>query len=155
MKRNGNLRALTNSENHKCFACSPANPCGLQMEFFSDEKALFSWLTVPDHLCGWINVVHGGVVATILDEIMGRAAIYFSKKFAFTHSMTTEFLKPVHSGEEIRAEARVLEIRGKREVAVEGHIYKGEKHFAQNLSVHSSSSAPTQYPGWGLWMLRR
>jgi uncharacterized protein (TIGR00369 family) len=121
-----NLRALTNRENHDCFGCSPTNQYGLQMKFFSDEEALFSWLTVPNHLCGWDNLVHGGVLSTILDETMGWTAIHFLKKFALTHALTVEFHKPVHIGEEIRVEGRVLEIRGKREAKVEGHLYKGE-----------------------------
>ena len=128
MNKSGDLRALANSESHKCFACGTANPYGLQMKFFADrDKTLYSWLTVPDHLCGWNNVVHGGVVATILDEIMGRAAIHFLKRFALTHSMNTQYLKPVNIGEEIRAEGRLVEIRGKREAEVEGFIFRGEK----------------------------
>jgi uncharacterized protein (TIGR00369 family) len=126
MEMRGNLKALINRENHNCFGCSPTNASGLQMKFFSNGEALFSWLTVPGHLCGWDNLVHGGVLATILDETTGWTAIHFLKKFTLTHTMTLEFHKPVYVGEEIRVEGRVLEVRGKREAIVEGHIYKGE-----------------------------
>ncbi len=126
MERRGNLRALKNRGKHDCFGCSPTNTYGLQMKFFSDDEALFSWVTVPSHLCGWDNLVHGGVLATILDEIMGWTAIHFLKKFALTHAMTTEFHKHVHVGEEIRVEGRVLEAGGRRKATVEGHLYKGE-----------------------------
>ncbi len=121
-----NLRELSNSGNHYCFGCSPINAHGLRMKFFTDDKALFSWLKVPGHLCGWDNLVHGGVLATILDEAMGWTAIHFLKRFALTHSMALEFNKSVHIGEEVRVEARVLEVRGSREATVEGFIYKGE-----------------------------
>lgn len=126
MNRSGNLRPITNSDTHDCFGCSPANPYGLRMKFFSDDEALFSWLSVPRHLCGWDNLVHGGVLATILDEIMGWAAIHFLKKFALTNTMTVEFHKSVQVGEEIWVEGRVLEVRGKREATVEGRLYKEE-----------------------------
>ncbi len=120
-----NLKALPNRGSHGCFGCSPVNPHGLQMKFFSGDAALFSWLTVPEHLCGWDSLAHGGVLATILDETMGWTAIHFLKKFALTNSLTVEFHKPVRIGEEIRVEGRVIEALGKREATVEGFIYKG------------------------------
>ncbi len=126
MEKKNNLRTLPNRESHKCFGCSPINQYGLQMKFLSDDKALFSWLTVPTHLCGWDNLAHGGVLATILDEIIGWTAIHFLKQFALTQKMSVEYQKPVRIGEEIRAEGRVLEVKGKREATVEGHLYKAE-----------------------------
>lgn len=115
---------LPNNGTHGCFGCSPINPHGLRMKFFSGDGALFSWLTVPDHLCGWDTLVHGGVLSTILDETMGWTAIHFIKKFAMTNSMTVEFLKPVRVGENIRVEGRVVETDGRREATVEGLLYK-------------------------------
>jgi len=126
MESSGKLRPLTNSENHDCFGCSPTNASGLQMKFFTDGEVLFSWLIVPNHLCGWDNQVHGGILAAILDETTAWTAIHFLKKFAITQTITVEFHKPVHIGEEIRVEGRVLEVKGKREATVEGHIYRGE-----------------------------
>jgi acyl-coenzyme A thioesterase PaaI-like protein len=124
VERRKTLRELPNRDNHNCFGCSRTNACGLQMKFFTDEKSLFSWLTVPDHLGGWNSLVHGGVLATILDETMGWTAIHFLKKFALTHGISIEFQKPVRIGEEVRVEGRVLEVRGKREAQVEGRLYK-------------------------------
>ena len=42
---------LPNRETHYCFGCSPANPSGLQMKFYTKDSSVFSRLTVPDHLC--------------------------------------------------------------------------------------------------------
>lgn len=119
-----NLTELPNTGNHGCFGCSPVNPYGLQMKFFSGEGTLFSWLSVPEHLCGWDKLVHGGVLATILDETMGWTAIHFLKKFALTNSMTVQFHKSVRIGEQIRVEGKVVESDGKREAKVEGFIYR-------------------------------
>ncbi|MHC1726794.1 MAG: PaaI family thioesterase [Syntrophobacteraceae bacterium] len=120
------LKELPLRENHNCFGCSPTNVYGLRMKFFTDEKSLFSWVTVPRHLCGWDNLVHGGVLATILDETMGWTAIHFLKKLTLTKAMTVEFLKTVYVGEDLRAEGRVLEITSKREAVLEGYLYKGD-----------------------------
>ena len=111
---------------HKCFGCSSCNPSGLQMKFFTDEKSVFSRLTVPQHLCGWDDLVHGGVISTILDEIMSWAAIYLLKKIILTKSMTVDFLKPVFIGDEIKAEGRVSELISQREVVMEAFIYDKE-----------------------------
>ncbi len=118
-----NLKELPNSRNHNCFGCSPVNPSGLRMKFFTDGTAVYSQLQVPEHLCGWSNIVHGGVLTTILDEIMSWSAIHLLKRIALTRSMTVEFIKPVQVGSALRAEARVREADGKNDAVTEGVIY--------------------------------
>jgi len=118
-----NLREIPNSRNHNCFGCSPVNPSGLQMKFFTDGQAVFSYVRVPEHLCGWSHIVHGGVLTTILDEIMSWSAIHLLKRIALTRSMSVEFVKPVQVGSELRAEARVREANAKNDAITEGAIY--------------------------------
>ena len=117
-----NLRDLPSSRNHNCFGCSPTNPAGLQMRFFTDGTAVFSHLRVPQNLCGWSNIVHGGVLTTILDEVMSWSAIHLLKRIALTQSMTVEFIKPVQVGGELEAQARVRETNGKNDAVTEGVI---------------------------------
>jgi uncharacterized protein (TIGR00369 family) len=114
------LKELPRSGNHNCFGCSPANASGLRMRFFSDEQAVYSRVTVPEHLCGWSNIVHGGVLTTILDEIMSWSAIYLLKRIALTRSINVEFIKPVRVGLELRAEGRVMQTNGKYDAVTEG-----------------------------------
>ncbi|MBU0697911.1 MAG: PaaI family thioesterase, partial [Proteobacteria bacterium] len=104
-----NCRELPPLDNHKCFGCSPRNPSGLRMKFYTNDKSLFSSLTVPDHLCGWDRFVHGGVIATILDEIMSWSAITLLKRIILTKSMTIDFVKPIFIGNRLTAEGKVLE----------------------------------------------
>lgn len=118
-----NLREIPNSRNHNCFGCSSVNPSGLQMKFFTDGQAVYSRVRVPEHLCGWSNIVHGGVLTTILDEIMSWSAIHILKRIALTRSMSVEFVKPVQVGSELRAEARVREANAKNDAITEGVIY--------------------------------
>jgi uncharacterized protein (TIGR00369 family) len=114
---------LPNRGSHNCFGCSPVNAHGLQMTFYANEAAVFSKVTVPEHLCGWNNLVHGGVLSTILDEIMSWSAIYLVKRVPMTKSMTVDFLKPIYVGNPLKAEGRVLDEKGKHEVLIEGRIY--------------------------------
>jgi len=119
-------RLLPNLENHKCFGCSPSNPSGLQMKFYNKGDSVFSWVTVPEHLCGWHNLAHGGAISAILDEIMGRTALYILNKLIMTKTMTVEFLKPILIGQEMKAEGKVLDYKNDREAIIDGFIYNGE-----------------------------
>jgi hypothetical protein len=74
-EREKNLKHLPNRTDSMCFGCIPANPTGLRLEFFTDGESIFSWVKVPAHLCGWENLVHGGIISTILDEVMGRTVV--------------------------------------------------------------------------------
>jgi len=114
---------LPNSSDHYCFGCSPVNSSGLQMNFFADRETVFSNLTIPEHLCGWSNIAHGGVLTTILDEIMSWAALHFIKRITMTKSMNIEFIKPVYIRNPLKAEGKVLEISGKHDVVMEGILY--------------------------------
>ena len=120
MKIKPEFKQLPTSDSHNCFGCSPVNSSGLRMNFFTNEEALFSQVTIPDHLCGWNNVVHGGVVSTILDETMGWAAMYLLKRVSLTQTMTVEFIKPVTIGTLMETESTVVELQGRRDAIIEG-----------------------------------
>ena len=94
------------------------------MRFYTDDIALYSWLSVPTHLCGWDGIVHGGVLSTMLDEIMGWSAIYSLRRIVMTKTMTVDFFKPVYIDDKLRVEGRVIEQTSEREAILEGKIYK-------------------------------
>lgn len=123
MTSSKDCQQLPNSSDHFCFGCSPVNPSGLQMNFFADRSTVFSQVTIPEHLCGWSNIAHGGVLTTILDEIMSWAALHFIKRITMTKSMNIEFIKPVYIRSPLKAEGKVLEKTGKHDVVTEGILY--------------------------------
>jgi uncharacterized protein (TIGR00369 family) len=118
-----NLKKLPNRESHNCFGCGRSNTSGLRMEFYTDGAAVFSWLEIPGHLCGWNDIVHGGVVSTVMDEIMTWASMSLLRRYILTRSITVDFLKPVYIGRKIRAEGRVREKISEREAVMEGALY--------------------------------
>ncbi|MEA3544943.1 MAG: PaaI family thioesterase [Thermodesulfobacteriota bacterium] len=121
--KKANLKEIVSRDAH-CFGCSQKNPYGLKMRFYADDNALYSWLSVPTHLCGWDGIVHGGVLSTMLDEIMGWSAIYSLRRIVMTKTMTVDFFKPVYIDDKLRVEGRVIEQTSKREAILEGKIYK-------------------------------
>jgi acyl-coenzyme A thioesterase PaaI-like protein len=62
-----------------CFICGRQNPVGLKMDFYEDRDAeqIRAELVVPDEYQGYPDVVHGGIVAAILDEVAGRAVLLY------------------------------------------------------------------------------
>jgi len=59
-----------------CFVCGLQNPVGLQLRFKDDsQNTVRAEFTVPDQFNGYPGVVHGGIVAAILDEVSGRALL--------------------------------------------------------------------------------
>lgn len=122
MTRPAELRELPRSEGHNCFGCSPSNPHGLQMTFRTDERAVYSDVTIPGHLCGWSNLAHGGVLFTILDEIMSWAAIYLLRRITVTQSMQIDFVKPVTVKSSLAARGAIVSTSGKHDVRTEGEI---------------------------------
>jgi len=123
MIRKEDCKLMPNMTDHSCFGCGPMNPTGLKMEFYKHDSSILSWVIVPDHLCGWENLVHGGVISTILDEIMARAMMYSLKSLGLTKSITVNYIKPIHVGKEVMAEGRILEVIEDREATTEGIIY--------------------------------
>jgi len=135
-----NYILLPNSEDHNCFGCSPKNPSGMYMKFYTNEKrdSVLSWYSVPAHFCGWGDVVHGGIVSTILDEAMGWASLVILRKLFLSKTMAVDFLKPVLIGKELRAVGNVLKINSEREAVVQGCIYNDSSEIcARSSSVIS------------------
>ena len=89
---------------NSCFACGQENPFGLHMKFFSNERVVTSEVTIPFHMCGWGNLVHGGIISTLLDETMSWSAIHLLKRLILTRTMETEFIQPVPPNTLLRTE---------------------------------------------------
>lgn len=118
-----NLKYLPPRSDGKCFACGPDNPIGLKMKFYTDETAIMSWISIPEDLCGWNTIAHGGILSAMLDEVMSWTAIYFLKKLILTKSITVNFIKPVSVGQELKVVGKVREHVSEREAIMEGSIY--------------------------------
>ena len=141
---------MPNSGDHNCFGCSPSNPSGLQMKFFADGDKVFSNVTIPDHLCGWSNIAHGGVITTILDEIMSWAALHFLKRITMTKSMQIEFIKPVYIHRQLRAEGKVLEVIGKHDAVMEGILYSDNTVICARSTANFSIFSPKVAKRFGI-----
>ena len=99
-------------EYNNCFACGRENPVGLKvLQQRADGCSRLTWS--PDSLYeGYRNVIHGGIVSTLLDEAMAYAALSLVKNCA-TAEMQVRFHKPVSTTGEVVIEGRVIDRRGR------------------------------------------
>jgi len=107
---------------NKCFACGGANERGMQLTFEQDDAARRirgSFQIAPEYQGGQ-GFVHGGIIATLLDEVMGKVS-RFENDHAVTAELTVEYIKPVPIGRDLVVEGREIERRG-RELFREGEI---------------------------------
>lgn len=131
---------LFNSDSHNCFGCSPKNDYGLKMEFYTNEEVnrVVSWFSVPARFCGWSNVVHGGIISTLLDEAMGWGGLIILKKLVLSKTLEVEFKSPVFTEAEIRVEGSVLEVKSDRKAVLQGCVYDANDNIcAQSTSLVS------------------
>ena len=92
-------------------ACGKANPRGLQLDLFWVDGRVETRFLLPAHVQGFPGAAHGGVLCTILDEVMAWAAIEGTGRFCVTGEMSVRFLAPAGPGEEILARGEIAEDR--------------------------------------------
>ena len=107
-------------EPHHCFACGTLNVHGLGLELHASDDRCWTELVLPERFQGWEGMTHGGIVCTILDEVMAWALVDHDL-WGVTARMTVEFKRPVPLGRLIRGEGRVVQAR-RRLVDAEGVI---------------------------------
>lgn len=97
-----------------CFACGADNPIGLKLRFeeLPEEGVYRSRFTPGPQHQGYEGVLHGGLVSTLLDEIMARY-LYAQGKQAVTAKLEVRFRAPTPIGQELTVEGRVIGQRGK------------------------------------------
>ena len=108
------LRPMDHTAQNRCFGCGPANEIGLHLKhFLAEDNSVVSTATIPDTYEGPKGCLHGGIIATLLDETMSKA-VRATGVTAMTRQMEVEYLRPVPSGAPIRMEGRVSHHEGRK-----------------------------------------
>ncbi len=105
---------------HNCFACGTLNTHGLQLVLHAGGERCWTELSLDRRFEGWEGIAHGGILCTILDEVMAWALVDHDL-WGVTARMTVDFKRPVQIGRPILAEGRVETVR-RRLVDAEGVI---------------------------------
>jgi acyl-coenzyme A thioesterase PaaI-like protein len=95
---------------HHCFACGELNDIGLHLILRLESNRCWTELAIPDRYQGWEGIIHGGILCTILDEVMAWALVE-RDSWGVTARLAVEFRRPVIVGQRIRAEGWITESR--------------------------------------------
>jgi uncharacterized protein (TIGR00369 family) len=126
---------------HHCFACGSTNPIGMGLKIeLGERRASTTWVPGEDFV-GWSDRVHGGLLATVLDEVMAWAPSS-DDAWAVTSSFSVRFHHPVSPGQKLRAEGWVASQR-RRIYEVRGEIRAGDRLVAEATGTYLGAS-PSQ-----------
>lgn len=119
-----------------CFVCGRKNPRGLYMTFYDDgENEVYSDYTVPDEYQSYPGIVHGGIVASMLDEVVGRVAMIGDHHhFMFSVKLGVKYRHPVPTETPLKVIGRIVKLRGRLGRAV-GQIIMPDGMIAAEASL--------------------
>jgi uncharacterized protein (TIGR00369 family) len=98
-----------------CFVCGMNNPEGMRLKFIFDEErqSFVCKFRLSKRYTGPPGHCHGGIIATILDDAMGKVN-KLRHVIALTKEMTVEYLKPVPLHKPLRVEGREISVHGRQ-----------------------------------------
>lgn len=110
-------------EGYNCFGCAPNNEAGIKMEFYEDGDEVVSiWKPRPEYQ-GWINTLHGGIQAVLMDEICAWVILCKLQTTGVTSKMETRYRKPVSTTDShIVLRASIKEVK-RNIVIIEAKLY--------------------------------
>jgi len=97
-----------------CFVCGEANPHGLRARSFMVDGRVELPFTAEERFVGWNGVIHGGFIATVLDEVMTWSAILGAEKPCFAAEFTVRLLHPLPSQTRCTAVSELVGTRRKK-----------------------------------------
>ncbi|MGO9438404.1 MAG: PaaI family thioesterase [Terracidiphilus sp.] len=136
------LTPFAHPAQNRCFGCGQANSTGLRLEFFlAPDGSVVCPAIISDQFEGPHGFLHGGIIATLLDESMSKA-VRAKGLTAMTRHMEVDYRRPVPSGAQVRMEARVVRSEGRKHWA-EAHILDSDgKALAQGKGLFVEVSGP-------------
>jgi uncharacterized protein (TIGR00369 family) len=139
------LTPMASSPQSRCFGCGPANEAGLHLEFMlAEDGCVVCLTTVAGSFEGPSGFLHGGIIATLLDEAMSKS-LRAKGLTTMTRQMEVECLRPIHSGAPIRLESRLVRSEGRKHwseariLSPRGHVLaEGKGLFIEVRSFRAS-----------------
>jgi uncharacterized protein (TIGR00369 family) len=105
---------MAHTAQNRCFGCGPASAIGLHLEFLlAEDGAVVCLPMIPESFEGPPGYLHGGIIATLLDEAMSKTVRARGLK-AVTGRMEIDYRRPVRSAAPIRLEGRLLRSEGRK-----------------------------------------
>lgn len=152
------MKKQPNSRN--CFICGVENPVGLKLKIYEIENGnIETVFTAPAHFQGYPGVLHGGIVASILDEISGRALMGDpeSPRFMFTGKLEVKYRKSVPIGKPLRIVGKAIKNKERIATGWAGIYNENNELLAEATSLlidvpkETLSNTDIDYLGWKVY----
>jgi uncharacterized protein (TIGR00369 family) len=111
-----------------CFVCGEANPAGLKLRFETDGRIVQARFVPRAEHVGFKQIVHGGLIASLLDEIMVWACAVQTRRFAVCAELNVRFVRPVRPNEPAIATG---ELAGNRR----GKLFEARAHLSNEEAL--------------------
>lgn len=121
---------LTFPDDGGCFGCSPSNPDGLRLRFRRLGERVVARHTIADRFHGAPGVAHGGIVATILDEISCAVITLVADRRVMTGELTVRYERPCPTETALEISATIADRAHPRYWVVEAAIHAGGTRLA-------------------------
>jgi acyl-coenzyme A thioesterase PaaI-like protein len=95
---------------HNCFACGTLNAHGLHLALHLEPERCWTELELDRRFEGWEGIAHGGIISTILDEVMAWSLVA-TDNWGLTARLNVDFRRPMHIGTPVRAEGWIISSR--------------------------------------------
>ena len=119
-------------EDGGCFGCSPSNAAGLQLAFRRVGTRIVARHRVPDRFHGAPGIAHGGIVATILDELSCAAAVFVADRFVVTGELVVRYDAPVPVETALDLDAEIVAQTHPRYAEIAARVRIGDRVLARS-----------------------
>jgi len=119
------INPYLNKEGYNCFGCSPGNRIGLHLQFWEDGDDVLTVWTPADDYAGWVDTLHGGIIATLMDEVANWVISRKLQAAGVTSHLEVKFRRPVSTLEP--------------QITVRGHLAGHVRNYhTVELTLHDS-----------------
>ena len=119
-------------EDGGCFGCSPSNQFGLQLRFQRRGMRVCAHHRIPDRFHGAPGIAHGGIVATLLDEVSCAAAVFLADRFVVTGELVIRYEQPVPVETALDLDAEIVAQTHPRYAEIAARVRHGETVLARS-----------------------
>lgn len=119
-------------EDGGCFGCSAHNAAGLRLRFRRRGEVVVADCRVADHFHGAPGIAHGGIVATLLDEISCAAAFFTRGRRVVTGELNVRYRRPCPVEMPLHLSAQVTDAAHSRYFVVAAEVRAGDDVLAQS-----------------------
>lgn len=124
-----------------CFICGDRNQAGVKAKFFVlDNGSVISEMVADERFQGYKDVLHGGIISAMLDEVMIKAVLA-NGIFAVTAEMTIRFKRPVMTGQKIRFTGTIVDERRRITRTVGSAINENDEEVASAEAIYVEAKA--------------